>query len=124
MLERAIANVLRNSTRCAGNQAETRIQARPTPDRRVRLVISDNGPGVPEGELGRLFEPFYRPDATRAREHGGSGLGLAIVRTRVEACQGSVSPCRSEGGGLAVGMLLAETPELAKQGVSAKGPFY
>jgi two-component system sensor histidine kinase CpxA len=124
LLERAIANVLRNSARYAGNEAEIRIQARPTPDGRVRLVISDNGPGVAEAEFERLFEPFYRPDAARAREHGGSGLGLAIVRTCVEACQGSVSARRTKGGGLAVEMLLAEAPEPEKQVASAKGSFY
>jgi len=114
LLERAVANVLRNSARYAGNEAKIRILARPVSGGGVRLVISDDGPGVPDPELGRLFEPFYRPDAARAREHGGSGLGLAIVRTCVEACQGSVSARRSDDGGLAIEALLAEGPEPAK----------
>jgi len=63
------------------------------------LTVADCGPGVPETELAKLFDPFYRVDTSRARETGGAGLGLSIVKTCVDACHGSVS-CRNrdEGG--------------------------
>jgi two-component system, OmpR family, sensor histidine kinase CpxA len=60
----------------------------------VTIAVSDDGPGVPEGELPTLFYPFTRPDASRTRNTGGVGLGLAIVRSAVEACGGSVA-CRN-----------------------------
>ena len=51
----------------------------------------DRGPGVPPEAIGRLFDPFFRPEDARTRETGGTGLGLAIVKSCVEACGGSVS---------------------------------
>jgi signal transduction histidine kinase len=51
----------------------------------ARLWVRDGGPGIPEDELGRVFERFYRTDQARRREDGGSGLGLAIARSIVEA---------------------------------------
>ncbi len=57
---------------------------------RLVLTVEDCGPGIPETELQRIFDPFHRLDASRDRQTGGVGLGLAIVKTCVEACQGTV----------------------------------
>ena len=54
-------------------------------------MIADHGPGVPADALPRLFEPFYRPEAARARHTGGTGLGLAIVQRCIAACGGTVA---------------------------------
>jgi len=56
----------------------------------VRLTVSDNGPGIPPGELEHIFERFYRVDPSRTRGSGGAGLGLAIVRRLVELHGGEV----------------------------------
>jgi two-component system phosphate regulon sensor histidine kinase PhoR len=58
---------------------------------RVRLVVSDTGPGIPAEHLPRVFERFYRVDAGRSRELGGTGLGLSIVKHMVEAMRGKVA---------------------------------
>ena len=54
------------------------------------MTVFDNGPGVPEGEIEKIFDPFYRLESDRARETGGTGLGLSIVKSCVETCGGTV----------------------------------
>ncbi len=64
--------------------------------------VRDHGPGVPAGELSRIFEPFYRTDTARARSSGGTGLGLAIARRAIERHGGTILALNAEGGGLDV----------------------
>ena len=89
LLTRALSNLLRNAVRYAGTAGPILISAEPR-DGQVALIVSDCGPGIPEVELQRIFDPFYRLDASRDRQTGGVGLGLAIVKTCVDACQGTV----------------------------------
>lgn len=100
-LTRALVNILRNCHRHAGAECVVRISGKSEGDE-VGLFIEDNGPGVADGEMSRLFEPFYRPDRSRTRDTGGSGLGMAIVESSVRACGGKVSAEKSELGGLLV----------------------
>lgn len=72
----------------------------------MRVEIADEGAGVPESSLEKLFDPFYRIESDRARQTGGMGLGLAIVKTCVEACQGKVSARNLKPKGFAVTILL------------------
>jgi two-component system sensor histidine kinase CpxA len=105
LLSRAIANVVRNAVRYAGEAGEIRIAAT-NGNNQVRIEIADNGVGVPEESLEKLFDPFYRIESDRARQSGGTGLGLAIVKTCVEACQGTVSARNRSPKGLAVTIIL------------------
>lgn len=105
LLARAIGNLVRNAGIHAGPRAKVSIRAVCTADR-VDLTVSDNGPGVPPAELGRIFEPFYRLDRSRSRETGGTGLGLAIVRSAVESFGGEVLAAAAPGAGLAVTLRL------------------
>lgn len=66
----------------------------------VDIAISDEGPGIPEDEMERVFEPFYRVEASRNRNNGGSGLGLSIARNIAQAHGGSVRLRNLAGGGL------------------------
>jgi two-component system, OmpR family, sensor histidine kinase CpxA len=90
MLLRAIANLLRNAIRYAGTAGAIIVSAARVGDE-TTITVADQGPGVPETELLKIFDAFYRIDASRARETGGTGLGLAIVKTCVESCGGTVS---------------------------------
>ncbi len=83
-LERAFANLVDNAVRHGGGQPVS-VRARAVRDRVIVRVV-DQGPGIPAPEQQRIFEPFYRGDAS-----AGSGLGLAIVRGFVEANDGRVS---------------------------------
>ena len=63
------------------------------------MTVADNGPGVPETDLERVFERFYRVDKSRTQDPGGTGLGLSIVRHLVELHGGRVkADNRKEGG--------------------------
>ena len=106
LLARAVANLVRNALRYAGHAGPVLLHAA-TDSGHVLLTVSDHGPGVPEADLNRIFEPFYRPDTARTREAGGTGLGLAIVRTCVDACQGTVSAKNRVPAGLEVTIRLS-----------------
>ncbi len=89
LLRRAVGNILRNA-RLHAPESVIDISATRQGDR-VSIQIADEGPGVPEDSLPRLFDPFYRVDTSRDRQTGGSGLGLAIVKTCITSCDGSVT---------------------------------
>jgi signal transduction histidine kinase len=87
-----------NASTYGPERSTVRVTASPAGDR-VAIAVSDEGPGIPEEDLSRVFERFYRVDKSRARDPGGTGLGLAIVRHLVELHGGRVSAeNRPEGG--------------------------
>jgi two-component system OmpR family sensor kinase len=77
----------------------------------AEIVVTDTGPGMPSEEAARVFERFYRVDASRARNHGGSGLGLSIVAAIVAAHGGTVSATSAPGAGMTVTVRLPVIPE-------------
>jgi two-component system phosphate regulon sensor histidine kinase PhoR len=97
-LHDALRNLVANAITYAPEQTTIRIEAAPSAGR-VNIAVSDEGPGIPEEDLSRVFERFYRVDKSRARDPGGTGLGLAIVKHLVELHGGSVrAENRAEGG--------------------------
>lgn len=97
-LARALANLLRNAIRYAGADGPIVITASEA-GQWVTISVADHGPGVPEEELPKIFDAFYRLDPSRNRETGGTGLGLTIVKTCIESCGGTVSArCREPHG--------------------------
>jgi two-component system sensor histidine kinase CpxA len=105
LLSRAIANLLRNAIRYAGTAGPIRLTAE-RENSNVRILVQDDGPGVPEAALERIFDPFYRAEASRSRDTGGIGLGLTIVKTCIEACQGTVQARNRHPRGLEVNVTL------------------
>lgn len=92
-------NLLENSIKYAGDGCNVRIAIRLGTDENV-FDYSDDGKGVPEKELSRIFTRFYRLSEDRGGTSGGSGLGLSIVRNAVLFHKGSITAYRPQGGGL------------------------
>jgi signal transduction histidine kinase len=93
-LKRCIANLVDNAVKY-GKSAVIAVSDGDA----LELRIRDEGPGLPEAELEKVFDPFYRVEVSRSRETGGTGLGLTIARSIAEAHGGSlVLRNRSEGG--------------------------
>lgn len=111
LLQRALANLVRNAIRHAGQAGPISVGAI-CDGERVFLTVSDRGPGVPPESLPQLFDPFFRVDASRARESGGVGLGLTIVKSCVQACGGTVSCRNLEPAGFQAEIILPAAPKL------------
>ena len=99
MLRVVAENLTENAIRYAGEEANFRLSVAREGES-VVLAAEDDGAGVAEAEVARLFERFYRAD--RARASRGTGLGLAIVKHVVTAAEGSVEASGAPGRGLAV----------------------
>jgi signal transduction histidine kinase len=102
-LKRALANLVGNALAYGGAARLTLAEAAPG---QLRIVIEDDGPGVPEYELEGVFQPFRRLETSRNRETGGSGLGLPIARNILRAHGGDVVLRNRPKGGLAAVMTL------------------
>jgi signal transduction histidine kinase len=95
-------DVLRNLVENAVNYAPERTTISLSATRegdRVLLAVADQGPGIPEQDLQRIFERFYRVDKARSRETGGTGLGLSIVKHLAGLHGGDVRAANRPGGG-------------------------
>ena len=101
LLTRALANLLRNAVKYAAGDGPIVVTAQKR-NGGVDIQVRDAGSGVPDDLLDQLFEPFFRPEASRDRDSGGVGLGLAIVKTCVETCKGTVSAANHKPKGFAV----------------------
>ncbi len=104
LLRSAIENVVRNAVHYTSPETnvEVRLSCNGASSKSARIVVRDHGPGVPDTELQKVFEPFYRLANARERTTGGTGLGLAITDRAVRLHGGSVSAHNAEGGGLEV----------------------
>jgi two-component system phosphate regulon sensor histidine kinase PhoR len=97
-LHDVLRNLIGNASTYSPEQSTIRIGARR--DREfVAIEVQDEGPGIPEDDLTRVFERFYRVDKSRSRDPGGTGLGLAIVRHLVELHGGKVVAANRAVGG-------------------------
>jgi two-component system sensor histidine kinase SenX3 len=88
-LTHMVHNLVDNAIRYTPSGGSVRVSAAPGGGG-AELTVEDSGIGIPPGDLGRVFERFYRVDVARSRETGGTGLGLSIVRNIAEAHGGAV----------------------------------
>jgi two-component system phosphate regulon sensor histidine kinase PhoR len=100
-LRQIIRNLLENALRYSPPGGTIRLRTGIIGDEIV-LDVADSGPGIAREHLPRIFERFYRADASRSREEGGTGLGLAIVKHLVEAHGGRVAAESERGQGTTI----------------------
>jgi len=99
-LHDALRNLVENAVAYAPPSTTIGVAARRV-EHQVAITVSDEGPGIPEADLTRIFERFYRVDKARSRESGGTGLGLSIVKHLVEILGGEVTAANRPSGGAA-----------------------
>jgi len=116
LLRSAIENVVRNATRytAEGTVVEIRLE-RQTNEKGAEVVLRvlDSGPGVPNKDLEKIFQPFYRLDDARNRQTGGAGLGLSIAQRAVRLHGGHLRASNRPEGGLEVEIRIPAVPGFA-----------
>ncbi len=98
LIEQAISNLVDNAVKYCSEGSSITIKGT-LENSKLEISVSDNGPGIAEEHLSRLFERFYRVDKARSRKAGGTGLGLSIVKHIAQAHAGTVSVKSTTGLG-------------------------
>ena len=111
-LERVLLNLLANALRHTPGDGSVAVLVAPEADG-VRLSVEDTGDGIPQGDLERAFERFWRADSARRRDGGGAGLGLAIAKGLVEAQGGRIWAEPRPGGGARISLVLPAASSLS-----------
>jgi two-component system, OmpR family, sensor histidine kinase KdpD len=121
-IDQVLTNILENTIKYTPPGARIRLHASAAIDppaaaaRTVALRVEDDGPGVPDDAIGRLFDRFFRVQRPAEPSRPGSGIGLTVVRGLVEAMGGRVAASRSALGGLAIDLALPTAAPLAGTG--------
>lgn len=107
LLHRAIENILRNALRYSPAQELVSVVIFFSETQQDLVIeIKDHGPGIPEDQLKKIFNPFYRVDKSREKKTGGYGLGLAIARQAIHLHNGEIQVINQKTGGLKVRITL------------------
>lgn len=95
-LKRALRNLVENAVNYGGH-ADLRVAVTPVD---IVITVEDDGPGIQEAELEKVFMPFYRLERSRSRSTGGVGLGLAVARAAIREHGGDITLANRPTGGL------------------------
>lgn len=111
-LQQVLINIVSNSVKYTPDGGTIKINVRPEGDF-VAFVVSDTGMGIPEEDLPRIFERFYRVEKARSSDRGGTGLGLAIAKEITEAHGGNISIKSKVGEGTEIAIRLPYVATIA-----------
>lgn len=106
LFARAVENIIRNAIRHTDNNTEVQVKLYYNMGE-IIIDIIDQGPGINQEHLKKIFEPFYRPTEARERTSGGAGLGLAIAKQSIEANGGIISATNANQSGYEKGLLVS-----------------
>lgn len=112
-VEQVVLNILSNAINYTQEEGRIDIDL-VTADKEVRVIITDNGIGIPEEEQPRIFERFFRVDKARSRSMGGTGLGLAISKQIVEEHSGRIELSSKEGKGTKMTIVLPLASQITR----------
>jgi signal transduction histidine kinase len=118
LLKRGIANLVDNAV-LYGQSAEIAVEERPG---QLTIRVRDHGPGIPDSEIEKVFQPFYRIERSRSRETGGTGLGLSIARNIARTLGGEVRLRNHEAGGLEATLTLPWQPDPRQSPAATAAP--
>jgi two-component system phosphate regulon sensor histidine kinase PhoR len=124
-LQQLFINLVDNAMKYTPHAGEVSLSAALVPSQNgglgiVEIAVSDTGPGIPEKDLPRLTERFYRVDKARSRDLGGTGLGLAIVKHIVQAHRGDLKIESQINKGTVVRVRLPAAPEIEKDSAATR----
>jgi signal transduction histidine kinase len=121
-LEQVLGNLLDNALKFTPPGGEVTLSAHPLPLGGVRIQVRDNGQGIPEEELQRIFERFARVERSRSQRYGGSGLGLSLCRELLGLMGGAITAWSRPGRGSVFTVELpARSPHPHVSGSGAEG---
>jgi two-component system sensor histidine kinase VicK len=115
-IEQVVLNVLSNAIKYTNEKGRIDIDAYKA-GRNARIIVGDNGIGIPEDQISRVFERFFRVDKARSRSAGGTGLGLAISRQIIEEHKGVIEIESKEKKGTRVTITLPLAPHRGRQNI-------
>jgi two-component system, OmpR family, sensor histidine kinase SenX3 len=118
LLITALRNLLENAVAYSPEQTRVVVSTKKTAEGNAELSVADQGIGIPERDLERIFERFYRVDPARSRATGGTGLGLAIVKHVMAAHNGKVTVHSVEGAGSTFTLFIPLRSEHASTGAA------
>lgn len=98
LVERAVDNILRNAIRFSPSSGKLDVNSHLNADGSIEIAIQDQGPGVPDDDLKRIFDPFTQVDSARDHASGGYGIGLALVHRIVELHGGNIEASNQSPG--------------------------
>lgn len=105
MFRRMVNNILSNALKYTPENGKVSFQIKEANNRAVHITLTDNGIGIAQEHLAKIFNRFYRVDAARSYRSGGVGLGLPIVKSIAELHKGTVSIASELGKGTTVHLI-------------------
>ncbi|GAB2199181.1 sensor histidine kinase [Sessilibacter sp. MAH4] len=125
ILTSVFENILRNAVRYTYEGSKVFVKLECVHNGKCAAVtITDQGPGVPDGDLEKIFQPFYRSDSARSRDKGGYGLGLAIAERTVRLHRGQIIAANASDGGLSVQVILPMTQIEEPEDIPQESPTF
>ena len=114
-LTQVIDNIISNALKYSPDGGNIRF-GMTVQDTMLKVMVSDDGMGIPKENVERIFDRFYRVDRARARSMGGTGLGLAIARDMIEAHGGKIWAESEEGHGTTIFFTLPYETQIFEDG--------